>query len=103
MVLCLIFEMTGALTVAARTASTIRNGIIPIAAFNDNAGVQLLAFTCAADGASVWVMWCTRHSAHVSSTYSLLSSIAGVGVAAVGANRVQLSLYRGCFTFEYVH
>ena len=34
-------------------------------------------------------MWCTRHSAHVSSTYSLVSSIAGVGVAAVGASNVQ--------------
>jgi sodium-dependent phosphate transporter len=89
MVLCLIFELTGALTVGARTASTIKNGIIPIAAFNGNAPVQLLAFTCAAAGASIWVMWCTRHSAHVSSTYSLVSSIAGVGVAAVGANKVQ--------------
>jgi sodium-dependent phosphate transporter len=89
MVLCLIFEMTGALAVGARTASTIRNGIIPISAFNDNAPVQLLAFTCAAAGASIWVMWCTRNSAHVSSTYSLVSSIAGVGVAAVGANKVQ--------------
>jgi sodium-dependent phosphate transporter len=89
MVLCLIFEMTGALTVGARTASTIRNGIIPIEAFNDNAPVQLLAFTCAAAGASIWVMWCTRNSAHVSSTYSLVSSIAGVGVAAVGARNVQ--------------
>ncbi|SMY28151.1 unnamed protein product [Zymoseptoria tritici ST99CH_1A5] len=89
MVLCLIFELTGALTVGARTASTIKNGIIPIAAFNGNAPVQLLAFTCAAAGASIWVMWCTRHSAHVSSTYSLVSAIAGVGVAAVGADKVQ--------------
>ncbi|KAM3425330.1 Phosphate transporter [Cercospora zeina] len=89
MVLCLIFEMTGALAVGARTASTIKNGIIPIAAFNGNAGVQLLAFACAAAGAATWVMWCTRHSAHVSSTYSLVSSIAGVGVAAVGADKVQ--------------
>lgn len=89
MVLCLIFEVTGALTVGARTASTIKNGIIPIAAFNGNAGVQLLAFTCASAGAAIWVMWCTRNSAHVSSTYSLVSSIAGVGVAAVGASNVQ--------------
>ncbi|CZT25701.1 related to PHO89-Na+/phosphate co-transporter [Ramularia collo-cygni] len=89
MILCLIFEMTGALTVGARTASTIKNGIIPIAAFNGNAPVQLLAFTCAAAGASIWVMWCTRNSAHVSSTYSLVSSIAGVGVAAVGARNVE--------------
>jgi sodium-dependent phosphate transporter len=89
MVLCLIFEVTGALTVGARTASTIKNGIIPIAAFNGNAGVQLLAFTCASAGAAIWVMWCTRNSAHVSSTYSLVSSIAGVGVAAVGASKVE--------------
>ncbi|KAK6585040.1 hypothetical protein PZA11_003264 [Diplocarpon coronariae] len=89
MLLCLCFEMTGALAVGARTASTIKNGIIPMEAFNGNAGVQLLAFACAAAGASIWVMWCTRHSAHVSSTYSLVSAIAGVGVAAVGADKVQ--------------
>ncbi|KAL1612290.1 hypothetical protein SLS60_000514 [Paraconiothyrium brasiliense] len=89
MLLCLVFEMTGALAVGARTASTIKNGIIPNSAFGDNAGVQLLAFACASAGASIWVMWCTRNSAHVSSTYSLVSSIAGVGVATVGASKVQ--------------
>ena len=89
MVLCLIFELTGALAVGARTASTIKNGIIPSEAFGDNAPVQLLAFACASAGAATWVMWCTRNSAHVSSTYSLVSSIAGVGVAAVGAKNVQ--------------
>jgi sodium-dependent phosphate transporter len=89
MVLCTIFELTGALAVGARTASTIKNGIIPSSAFGDNAGVQLLAFACSSAGAALWVMWCTRNSAHVSSTYSLVSSIAGVGVAAVGASKVQ--------------
>jgi solute carrier family 20 (sodium-dependent phosphate transporter) len=89
MVLCTIFELTGALAVGARTATTIKNGIIPTTAFGENAGVQLLAFACASAGAAIWVMWCTRNSAHVSSTYSLVSSIAGVGVAAVGASKVQ--------------
>ncbi|KAK4451274.1 phosphate transporter [Podospora aff. communis PSN243] len=89
MVLCTIFELTGALAVGARTASTIKNGIIPSSAFGSNAGVQLLAFACSSAGAAIWVMWCTRNSAHVSSTYSLVSSIAGVGVAAVGASKVQ--------------
>jgi sodium-dependent phosphate transporter len=88
MVLCLIFEMTGALAVGARTASTIKNGIIPIESFEGNAGVQLLAFACASAGAATWVMWCTRHNAHVSSTYSLISSIAGVGVAVGGVKGV---------------
>ena len=95
MLLCLVFEMVGALAVGARTANTIRNGIIPIAAFHGNAGVQLLAFACSSAGAAIWVMWCTRHSAHVSSTYSLVSSIAGVGVAAVGARNVQWGWNKG--------
>lgn len=84
-----IFEMLGAITVGARTADTIKNGIIPNSAFQGNAGVQMLAFTCALAAASTWVMWCTRHSAHVSSTYSLISAVAGVGVATVGASKVQ--------------
>jgi len=84
-----IFEMLGAITVGARTADTIKNGIIPNAAFKGDAGVQMLAFTCALAAASSWVMWCTRHSAHVSSTYSLISAVAGVGVATVGASKVQ--------------
>jgi sodium-dependent phosphate transporter len=89
MIFGLIFEMVGAITVGARTADTIKNGIIPNSAFNNNAGVQMLAFTCALAAASSWVMWCTRHSAHVSSTYSLISAVAGVGVATVGAGAVQ--------------
>ncbi|KAF1961141.1 putative phosphate-repressible phosphate permease [Byssothecium circinans] len=95
MILGTIFEMVGAITVGARTAETIKNGIIPATAFKGDAGVQMLAFTCALAGASTWVMWCTRHSAHVSSTYSLISSIAGVGVATVGVKQVQWGWNKG--------
>jgi len=56
MILGTIFEMVGAITVGARTAETIKNGIIPPNAFKDDAGVQMLAFTCALAGASMWVM-----------------------------------------------
>jgi sodium-dependent phosphate transporter len=89
MVFGTIFELLGAITVGARTADTIKNGIIPNAAFEGNVGVQMLAFTCALAAASSWVMWCTKHSAHVSSTYSLISAVAGVGVAVAGADKVQ--------------
>jgi len=47
MVLGTIFEMLGAILVGARTADTIKNSIIPVAAFQGNAGVQMLAFTVA--------------------------------------------------------
>ncbi|KAJ5629399.1 hypothetical protein N7528_003056 [Penicillium herquei] len=89
MILGTIFEFLGAVCVGSRTADTIKNGIIPLTAFQDNAGVQMMAFTCALAAASSWVMWCTRHSAHVSSTYSLISAVAGVGVATAGASQVQ--------------
>lgn len=95
MVCALVFELLGALTVGARTADTIKNGIIPNSAFQGNAGIQMLAFTCALAGASSWVMWCTRHSAHVSSTYSLISAVAGVGVATAGARNVQWGWNKG--------
>jgi sodium-dependent phosphate transporter len=95
MILGTIFEMVGAITVGARTADTIKNGIIPTSAFKNDAGVQMLAFTCALAGASIWVMWCTKHSAHVSSSYSLISSVAGVGVAVAGAKNVQWGWNKG--------
>ncbi|ORX34313.1 phosphate permease [Kockovaella imperatae] len=95
MILGTVFEMLGAITVGARTADTIKNGIIPNSAFRGDASVQLLAFTCALAAASSWVMWCTRHSAHVSSTYSLVSAVAGVGVATVGASKVQWGWNKG--------
>lgn len=85
----LVFEVLGAVTVGARTADTIKNGIIPVDAFRGDAGVQMLAFTCALVAASSWVMWCTKNSTHVSSTYSLISAVAGVGVAVVGAEHVK--------------
>ncbi|RYP06474.1 hypothetical protein DL765_009483 [Monosporascus sp. GIB2] len=59
--------------------------VVPNAAFQENPGVQMLAFTCALAAASSWVMWCTRNSTHVSPTYSLISAVAGVGIATAGA------------------
>ncbi|EME38033.1 hypothetical protein DOTSEDRAFT_92600 [Dothistroma septosporum NZE10] len=89
MVLATVFEMICAVTVGARTADTINNGIISNSVPNGNAGVEMLAFTCALAGASILVIRCTRHSAHVFSTYSLISTVAGVGVAVAGADKVQ--------------
>lgn len=52
-VFAFIFEVLGAVTVGARTADTIKNGIIPASAFRNDPGVQMLAFTCALAGASM--------------------------------------------------
>src|ERR1700753_2828535 len=72
MVFGTIFEMLGAITVGARTADTIKNGIIPNAAFKGDACVNMLPFPCPLAAASSGFLWSPRHSAHVSSTYSLI-------------------------------
>lgn len=84
-----IFEFLGAVTVGARVASTIKNGIIPAAAFDGNAGVQLLSFTVAIVASASWLMFATYMSFPVSTTYSIVSAVAGVGVAVAGADQVQ--------------
>ncbi|GAA6007815.1 hypothetical protein JCM11491_003974 [Sporobolomyces phaffii] len=84
-----VMEFSGAVAVGARTASTIKNGIISSSAFQNDAGVQLLAFTCAIVASASWLMVCTRYSWPVSTTYSLVSALAGVGVALGGVDSVQ--------------
>lgn len=56
--------------------------------FQGNAGVQLLAFVCAIVASSVWLTVCTRLSWPVSTTYSIVSAVAGVGVAIGGGDAV---------------
>ncbi|GAA5836496.1 hypothetical protein JCM11251_007093 [Rhodosporidiobolus azoricus] len=83
-----VMEFTGAIAVGARTADTIKNGIIGAGVFQENVGVQLLAFTVALTTSATWLMVCTYLSWPVSTTYSIVSAIAGVGVATGGANSV---------------
>ncbi|GAA5854926.1 hypothetical protein JCM8547_004122 [Rhodosporidiobolus lusitaniae] len=84
-----VMEFTGAVAVGARTADTIKNGIISASAFQGNPGVQLLAFTVALSTSASWLMVCTYMSWPVSTTYSIVSAVAGVGVATAGADSVQ--------------
>ncbi|WVR06787.1 hypothetical protein IAU60_003822 [Kwoniella sp. DSM 27419] len=84
-----ICEFLGAVLVGAKVAGTIKNGIISLSAFEGNAGVQLLGFTCALTASAIWLMIATRNSWPVSTTYSIVSALAGVGVATNGANAVK--------------
>lgn len=77
-------EFLGAVLVGAKVAGTIKNGIISISAFQDNAGVAMLAFTCALVASATWLMIATRNSWPVSTTYSLVSALMGVGIATAG-------------------
>lgn len=84
-----IMEFLGAILAGSRVAGTIKNGIISLSVFQDNPGVELLAFTCALVASATWLTIATYKGWPVSTTYSIVSSLAGVGVALGGADAVQ--------------
>ncbi|TFK20329.1 sodium:inorganic phosphate symporter [Coprinopsis marcescibilis] len=79
-----IMEFLGAVLVGARVTSTIKDGIVPASVFQGNAGVQLLGFTCAIVASATWLTIATRLSWPVSTTYSIVSAITGIGIATSG-------------------
>ncbi|KAK7025997.1 hypothetical protein VNI00_015828 [Paramarasmius palmivorus] len=81
-----VFEFLGAVLVGARVSDTVKSGIIPLSVFQGNAGVQLLSFVCAICASSIWLTIATKKSWPVSTTYSIVSAITGVGVAVGGAD-----------------
>lgn len=82
-------EFLGAILAGSRVAGTIKNGIISLSVFENNPGVELLAFTCALVASATWLTVATYNAWPVSTTYSIVSSLAGVGVALGGADAVQ--------------
>ncbi|KAK0484613.1 sodium:inorganic phosphate symporter [Armillaria novae-zelandiae] len=84
-----LMEFLGGVLVGARVSGTIKNGIVTIDSFQNNAGVQLLGFTVALCCSATWLMIATRNSWPVSTTYSVVSAVAGVGVAVGGKDAVQ--------------
>ncbi|KAF9023893.1 putative Sodium:inorganic phosphate symporter [Hymenopellis radicata] len=83
-----VMEFLGGVLVGARVSGTIKNGIVSLSAFDDNAGVQLLGFTVALCCSATWLMIATKNSWPVSTTYSIVSAMAGIGVAVGGKDAV---------------
>ncbi|KAH8917481.1 sodium:inorganic phosphate symporter [Atractiella rhizophila] len=79
-----IFEFAGAVGAGARVTGTIKNGIISQSIFEGSPGVQLLTFVVALFCSSTWLSLATRLSWPVSTTYSIISAIAGAGIAVGG-------------------
>jgi phosphate/sulfate permease len=72
----------------SRASTNDGAGIIKNSIFESNAGVQLMAFTVAISVSATWLMIATKKGWPVSTTYSLISSLIGVGVATGGSPAV---------------
>jgi sodium-dependent phosphate transporter len=64
-------------------AGTIRYGIVQLSAFT-NPGSQMLGMTTALVVSACWLMFCTYNKWPVSTTYSIVSALTGMGVALAG-------------------
>lgn len=94
-VLASITEFLGAVLCGARVAGTLKNGIVSMSAFGNDAGVQMLGMTCALVASASWLMFCTLRGWPVSTTYSLVAAISGMGIALAGPSAPQWGWNKG--------
>jgi PiT family inorganic phosphate transporter len=82
-----VFEIAGAIFAGGRVASTIEGGIVDAGAFGD-AETLIWVMMAALVSAAAWINIATWCSAPISTTHSIVGSILGAGIAAVGFSSV---------------
>lgn len=88
MVLATICEFAGAIGVGGRVADTIKTKIVPVDLFESDPTVLMLGMTCALVSSAIYLSFATRVGLPVSTTHSIMGGVIGMGVATVGAKRV---------------
>lgn len=83
-----VFEVCGAIFAGGQVVSTIEGGIIKTGAFTDSA-MLVWVMMASLISAAVWINIATWLSAPISTTHSIIGSILGAGIAAVGFSAVQ--------------
>ncbi len=78
------FEAGGALIAGGDVVSTIKKGIIDIAAFGGNSDPFIWAMMAALLAAALWLNFATAFKAPVSTTHSIVGGVMGAGIAAAG-------------------
>lgn len=88
MVLATIMEFAGAIGVGGRVADTIRTKIVSTDLFKASPSVLMIGMTCALVSSSIYLSVATRLGMPVSTTHSIMGGVIGMGIATVGADRV---------------
>jgi PiT family inorganic phosphate transporter len=83
-VIAMVFEASGAFIAGGDVVSTIKKGIIDIAAFGDDTDHFLWAMMAALLAAALWLNLATMARAPVSTTHSIVGGVMGAGIAAAG-------------------
>ncbi|KAL5345621.1 Na+/Pi symporter [Pseudogymnoascus australis] len=88
MILATIFEFAGAIGVGGRVADTIRTKVVSTSLYEGDASVLMVGMTCALVSSSIYLSVATRLGMPVSTTHSIMGGVIGMGIATVGASRV---------------
>ena len=83
-VIAMVFEASGAFIAGGDVVSTIKKGIVDIAAFGDDTDHFLWAMMAALLAAALLLNLATMARAPVSTTHSIVGGVMGAGIAAAG-------------------
>ena len=87
-ILCAIFEFSGAVLVGSTVTDTIRKGIIDSQVFANNPQILAYGMACALLASGVWLHAATYLGMPVSTTHSIVGSVAGIGILIAGIDHV---------------
>ncbi|KAK0108161.1 hypothetical protein ONS95_002983 [Cadophora gregata] len=79
--LAIFTEFTGAVVLGGEVTQTIKSGIVNVTYFNDNPETLVLAMGCVEFGSAAWLTIATSFGIPVSTTQTVVGSLAGVGFA----------------------
>ncbi|KAF9361968.1 Na+/Pi symporter [Mortierella sp. AD094] len=82
-------EFGGAFLLGAKTAETIKGGIIESKLYVANPEILMLTMVCALIGSSTWVLFATSRGWPVSTTHAIVGAICGAGISAFGTDAIQ--------------
>eukprot|EP01083_Nonionella_stella_P270395 915611_1 len=83
-----IFEFVGAVGLGATVTKTVRKGIVNFDLFEGEEDILLLGMFCALLSAALWLLLATKYELPVSTTQSIIGSIAGFALVAKGPEAI---------------
>ncbi|KAJ1549256.1 Na+/Pi symporter [Cladochytrium tenue] len=88
MLFATVMEFAGSLGVGSQVADTIRTKVVSVSYYNSAPGVLMLGMVCAVVASATYLTIATRLGFPVSTTHSIMGGVIGMGIASVGASKV---------------
>jgi inorganic phosphate transporter, PiT family len=88
-IIAAIFEFAGAVIAGGNVTNTIRGGIVDLSAFEGHPEMLVYGMLAALLASGIWLMVASQRGWPVSTTHTIVGSIAGFGAIGIGVDVVQ--------------